>query len=42
MDAEEQLKAGQAINLVTGWVTANDMPDGTVFPEECEYEVLKD
>jgi hypothetical protein len=40
-DAEEKIKNGEAIRLITGPIVAN-FPDDAVFPEECEHEVLTD
>jgi hypothetical protein len=38
-DAEEHMKAGENVSVFVGPVVFYP-PDGTVFPEGCEYEVL--
>jgi len=39
-DAEEHIKNGEAVRLVTGPIVAT-LPDDSSFPEGCEYEIIK-
>lgn len=39
-DAEEHIKAGENVCIFVGPVVFNP-PDGTVFPEGCEYQILE-
>lgn len=38
-EAEAVIKTGEPVSFLTGLIIAY-LPDDTVFPEECEYEVL--